>query len=130
MMTNHIHLLLESVDENGSLAYFMKHITQRHTQHIDKYDKRSGTLWEGRFKSSPVFTDRYLLACNRYIEYIELNCVRVGMAKAPEDYPFCYSQGRLLCLDERFYGSPLTKTQDSGAKDGVSNRVKNKPFRI
>lgn len=85
LMTNHIHILLESVEEDGNLALFMKHVTQRHTQYINKYNKRSGTLWEGRFKSSPVSTDFYLLACSRYIE---MNPVRAGMVEEPKDYPF------------------------------------------
>ena len=83
LMTNHIHLLLEAVEESRNLAYFIKHITQRYTQYINKYYKRSGALWEGRFKSSTISTDRYLLACSRYIE---MNCVRAGIVNAPEDY--------------------------------------------
>ncbi len=85
LMPNHIHLLLEPVGEGQNLALFMKHISQRHGQYINKYYKRTGTLWEGRYKSSMVSTDRYLLACSRYIE---LNCVRAGIVKRPEEYDF------------------------------------------
>lgn len=85
LMPNHIHLLLESIKEGEKLAYFMKHITQRHAQYINRYYKRTGTLWEGRFKSSPVSTDHYLQACSRYIE---LNPVRAGLIKTPEEYEY------------------------------------------
>jgi len=96
LMTNHIHLLLESVEESKNLAYFMKHITQRHGQYINRHYKRSGTLWEGRFKSSPISTDHYLLACSRYIE---MNPVRAGIVKLPEDYYFS-SYGAKIGLRE------------------------------
>jgi len=96
LMTNHIHLLLEAVGESRNLAYFMKHITQRQGQYINKKYKRSGTLWAGRFKSSPISTDRYLLACSRYIE---MNPVRAGIAKYPDSYYFS-SYGAKIGLRE------------------------------
>lgn len=43
----------------------------------------SGTLWEGRYKSSPINKDEYLLACCRYVE---LNPVRAAMVDEPEEY--------------------------------------------
>lgn len=63
----------------------MNHISQRHGQYINKYHSRTSTLWEGGYKSSAVSTDRYLLACSRYIE---MNCVRAGIVKGPEEYDF------------------------------------------
>lgn len=83
LMTNHIHLLLEAVENGTNLAKFMKHIIQRHGQYLNKRHDRSGTLWEGRFKSSPIASDRYLLACSRYIE---MNPVRAGIVKDPSDF--------------------------------------------
>lgn len=85
LMPNHVHLLVESVKKERNLADFMKYISQRHGQYINRRYRRTGTLWEGRFKSSPISTDRYLLACSRYIE---MNCVRAGMVKSPEEYKF------------------------------------------
>jgi putative transposase len=85
LMPNHIHLLLEPVGEGQNLALFMKHISQKHGQYINKYYSRTGTLWEGRYKSSAVSTDHYLLTCSRYIE---MNCVRAGIVKRPEEYAF------------------------------------------
>lgn len=85
LMTNHIHLLIESIEDDKNLAYFMKHISQRYGQYINNHYNRSGTLWEGRFKSSPISTDSYLLGCSRYIE---MNPVRAGIVKTPEDYFF------------------------------------------
>lgn len=85
LMTNHIHLLLEPVQEDQNLAKFMKHVTQRYAQYVNKRHQRTGTLWEGRFKSSAISSDYYLLACSRYIE---MNAVRAGIVKLPEQYDF------------------------------------------
>ncbi|MBW2544087.1 MAG: transposase [Deltaproteobacteria bacterium] len=85
LMTNHIHLLLEPIKEDQLLALFIKQITQRYGQYVNKKYQRTGTLWEGRFKSSPISTDHYLLACSRYIE---MNPVRAGIVEKPEDYEY------------------------------------------
>ncbi len=63
-------------DNPESLSLLMKHVAGRQTRHINKLEKRSGSLWEGRFKSSIVSTKEYLSACCRYIE---LNPLRAGM---------------------------------------------------
>jgi putative transposase len=84
-MTNHVHLLLEPTEDSENLAYLMKHISQRYGQYVNKHYKRSGTLWEGRFKSSPISVDCYMLACSRCIE---LNPVRAGIVEEPGDYKF------------------------------------------
>ena len=77
----------------------MKYIAQRHGQYINKHYNRSGTLWEGRFRSSPISSDRYLLACSRYIE---MNPVRAGIVEKPGDYLFS-SYGAKAGLRELTY---------------------------
>ncbi len=83
LMTNHVHLLLNPGESRESLGRFMKFIAGRQTRYANKSGRRSGTLWEGRFKSSPIESDMYLLACCRYIER---NPVRAKMVASPEDY--------------------------------------------
>ena len=61
----------------------MKRLGQRYVQYINRTYKRSGTLWEGRFRSSIIQQDEYLLKCQRYIE---LNPVRAGIVKHPGEY--------------------------------------------
>jgi putative transposase len=61
----------------------MKHLGQRYVQYINRTYKRSGILWEGRFRSSLTQSEDYVLACYRYIE---LNPVRAGMVNQPKDY--------------------------------------------
>lgn len=84
LMTNHVHLLITPA-EACSTALLMKHLGQRYTQYVNRVYRRTGTLWEGRFKSSLVQRDGYLLQCQRYIE---LNPVRAHMVVHPGDYPW------------------------------------------
>ncbi len=82
LMTNHVHLLLTpKYEESASLL--MKHLGQRYVQYINRTYKRSGTLWEGRFRSCLTQSEEYVLACYRYIE---LNPVRAQMVEHPAEY--------------------------------------------
>jgi len=82
LMTNHVHLLL-TPERNDSAALVMKHLGQRYVQYVNRSYRRSGTLWEGRFRSCLTQTEEYVLACYRYIE---LNPVRAAMVRHPRDY--------------------------------------------
>lgn len=91
LMTNHVHLLL-APETIAGLGRLMKRLAGRQTRYHNVLEGRSGTLWESRYKSSPVDTDQYLLACTRYIE---LNPVRAEMVASPEDYPWSSCRARL-----------------------------------
>lgn len=82
LMTNHVHLLLTPSHVN-SAGLMMKHLGQRYVQYVNRTYRRSGTLWEGRFRSCLTQTEDYVLACYRYIE---LNPVRAAMVRHPGDY--------------------------------------------
>lgn len=82
LMTNHVHLLLTARTDTGC-AVLMKRLSQLHTQYVNRNYDRTGSLWEGRFRSSLVQSERYLLACYRYIE---MNPVRAGLCAKPADY--------------------------------------------
>jgi len=82
LMTNHVHLLL-SAERGGAPGELMKALGQRYVQYFNRTYRRSGTLWEGRYRSCLTQAEDYLLACQRYIE---LNPVRAGMAAHPADY--------------------------------------------
>jgi REP-associated tyrosine transposase len=83
LMTNHVHLLVQPGEAIADLGCFMKALAARTTRYFNQLEGRSGTLWESRYKSSPVQTDQYLLACCRYIE---LNPVRARMVDQPGGY--------------------------------------------
>lgn len=83
LMTNHVHLIVDPGEDAGNLSLLMKRLAGRHTRRINRLEHRTGTSWEGRFKCSPIETDRYLLACGRYVD---LNPVRAKMVTKPEEY--------------------------------------------
>ena len=82
LMTNHVHLLVTPAEPGGA-SRMMQAIGRRYVACFNARYRRTGTLWEGRFKSVPVDTEGYVLACYRYIE---LNPVRAGMCTAPGEY--------------------------------------------
>lgn len=82
LMTNHVHLLV-SAEQGGAVGDLMKALGQRYAQYFNKTYRRSGTLWEGRYRSCLTQVETYLLACQRYIE---LNPVRAAMVEHPGDY--------------------------------------------
>ena len=97
LMSNHIHMLLES-HADGALPAFVKHIAQKYAQYVNRAFGRSGTLWEGRYKSSAVASDYYLLACSRYIE---MNPVRARIADDPAQYPWSSFRGKTGLKQDR-----------------------------
>ena len=95
LMTNHIHILA-TPEEKTSISNTMKVVGSRYAQYINKKYKRTGTLWEGRHRSSLVQTEKYFLTCCRYIE---LNPVSANMVKRPEEYRWSSYQTN-ACGDE------------------------------
>ncbi len=81
-MTNHVHLLATPRNENG-ISRMMQCVGRQYVRHFNRSYGRTGTLWEGRFKSSLVDEEGYFLVCQRYIE---LNPVRAGMVGDPAGY--------------------------------------------
>jgi putative transposase len=81
-MTNHVHLLL-TPGTAGACIGLMRDLGQRYVQYFNRRNERSGTLWEGRFRSCIAESARYVLACYRYIES---NPVRAGMVDHPMGY--------------------------------------------
>ncbi len=84
LMTNHVHLLVtpKAVD---ACTVMMRDLGQRYVQYFNRRHDRTGTLWEGRFRSCLVESSRYVLACYRYVE---LNPVRAHLVAAAGDYPW------------------------------------------
>lgn len=82
LMPNHLHLLA-TPPEADTLGRVMQAVGRRYVRWFNDRYARSGTLWEGRYRSTVIEADRYLLACSRYIE---LNPVRAGLAADPVAY--------------------------------------------
>ncbi|MDD5031089.1 MAG: transposase [Rhodoferax sp.] len=84
LMSNHFHLLVTPQSQDG-LPKMMQAVGRNYVRSFNHREQRSGTLWEGRYKSTLIQTDRYLLAC---MAYIDLNPVRAGLVTQPQDYPW------------------------------------------
>lgn len=84
LMTNHVHLLLTPL-EPDAVSGLMQHLGCSYVRTFNKIHGRTGTLWEGRFRSSVIDSERYFLACQRYIEN---NPLRAGMTTSALDYPW------------------------------------------
>ena len=82
LMTNHLHLLL-TPQKDQALPKMMQAVGRSYVQTFNKVHGRTGTLWEGRYRSTLIQTERYLLAC---MAYIDLNPVRAHMVAQPDDY--------------------------------------------
>jgi putative transposase len=82
LMTNHVHLLATPMHER-SFPRTLQSVGRRYVQFFNATYRRTGTLWEGRYRASVVDSEPYLLTCMRYIE---MNPVRAGMVAHPSDY--------------------------------------------
>jgi putative transposase len=84
LMTNHTHLLV-TAGEAHAPARMMQALGSKYVRYFNDRHGRTGTLWEGRYRSSLIDSERYFLQCSRYIE---TNPVRAGMVSSPADYPW------------------------------------------
>jgi REP-associated tyrosine transposase len=82
LMDNHVHLLATAAVHCG-ISRMMQWLGARYTTSFNESQGRTGTLWEGRFYSSSILSERYFLICQRYIE---LNPVRAGLVAGPADF--------------------------------------------
>ncbi len=82
LMTNHVHLLATPATAE-SLPRTMQTLGRRFVRAINARYRRTGTLWEGRYRAAPIDTEDYFIACCRYIE---LNPVRARMVEHPRQY--------------------------------------------
>ena len=84
LMTNHVHLLM-TPERGDGIGKALQSLGRRYVQYFNTTQKRTGTLWEGRYKATLIDSERYLLTCYRYIE---LNPMRANMVEHPRDYPW------------------------------------------
>jgi len=122
-MSNHIHLILEPIEEGGSLSQIMKGINLSYAQYYKKKYNYQGHFWQDRFKNIIISKDNYLLACG---SYVELNPVRAGIVKHPGHYKWSsyrtYAYGDKNKLVD---GHPIYKDLSS---DGKKRRIKYREF--
>jgi putative transposase len=120
LMTNHVHLLV-TPGAPGAASALMQDLGRRYVRVVNEAHSRTGTLWEGRFKSNLVDSERYLMICHRYIE---LNPVRAGIVVDLADYPWSshhhYSRGK---------PSPLISEHEAYLRLGTDANSRQQAFR-
>jgi len=84
LMTNHVHMLVTPL-KHGDISRMMQSLGRKYVRYFNTQYQRTGTLWEGRFKSNIIDSERYLLTVYRYIE---LNPVRAKMVSHASEYPW------------------------------------------
>lgn len=88
LMTNHFHLLA-TPDTLEGIPQMMQSVGRRYVRHYNLRHARTGTLWEGRYKSTLIQAERHLLNC---MVYMDLNPVRAAMVADPADYAWSSHQ--------------------------------------
>lgn len=101
LMTNHVHLLITPNNED-SISKVMQMLGRYYVQYFNCSYKRTGTLWEGRYKASLVDSEAFALTCYRYIE---LNPVRANMVTHPAEYPWSSYRQNALGLEDKLVTS-------------------------
>lgn len=120
LMTNHIHLLLTPKTEQG-ISKTIQMLGRYYVQYFNDTYGRTGTLWEGRYKSTLIDSEQYLLTCYRYIE---LNPVRAQMVMHPSEYP--WSSYRFNAVGK---ANPIIKTHYKYDELGRTAEVRQQSYR-
>ncbi|MFL6571859.1 MAG: transposase [Burkholderiales bacterium] len=116
LMSNHVHLLV-TPSSIGAVAATMQDVGRRYVRLFNQIHGRSGTLWEGRYKSSLIDSERYLLTCHRYIE---LNPVRAGLVNHPLEYAWSSHAHYALGATSSLITRHVLFDQLAGGPDGFS----------
>jgi putative transposase len=120
LMINHVHMLIVPQHEH-SLSKLMQKISLVFTQHINRAQKRTGRLWECRFYSSIVDTDKYLLSVCRYIER---NPIRANIVKTPLEYKWSSAKANTLGYNDNIV-TPVSKINNQNIYSDFINAQEN-----
>ena len=113
LMTNHVHLLVTPHTMDG-ISKMMQMVGRYYVQYFNYCYKRTGTLWEGRYKATLIDSEHYLLTCMRYIE---LNPVRAqNRVKQPADYKWSSYGFNALGIEDQLV-TPRQEYRRLGATD-------------
>ena len=114
LMTNHVHLLL-TPRKAAAVPRLITSLGRRYVQYINRSYRRTGTLWDSRYKASLIHAETYLLACQRYIE---LNPVRAAMVEDPGHYRWTsYRANALGQADSRLTPHALYRSLGPGDRE-------------
>ena len=92
LMENHIHIIVDPGEFPANVGELMKRLAARQTRYVNKMQHRTGSLWDSRYKISPIESDGYLLQCSRYVD---LNPVKAKMCANAEQYRWSSYRAKL-----------------------------------
>ena len=98
-MTNHVHLIVQPGGSRFAIGELMTRLAGRQTRFVNKMERRTGSLWDSRYKISPIRSDEYLLQCCRYVE---LNPVKAKMVESAELYPWSSYAAKIGLVENRW----------------------------
>ena len=113
LMVNHVHLIVTPQAETENISKLMRLLAARQTRYVNKLENRTGTLWEGRFKTSLIDTTTYLLACCRYVD---LNPIRAAIVALPEEYRWSSYRSHIGISDDQLL-EPSSAYRELGKSD-------------
>jgi len=117
LMTNHVHLLC-TPNAEGAISLMMQSLGRQYVRYFNQKYQRSGTLWEGRFRSCLIESEVYLLTVYKYIE---LNPVRAKMVTSPAEYN--WSSYKMNALGYEYnVGTPAELYLQLGATKSARNQ--------
>ena len=103
LMPDHVHILATPANTD-SVSRTVQSIGRNYVQYYNESYASSGTLWESRYRATVIEAKTYLLACS---QYIEMNPVRAGLVKKPQEYRWSsYAHNALARADEMFTDAP------------------------
>lgn len=115
VLPDSVYLILDPGSKPECLGRLMKSVVGRQTAFVNARRERHGTLWQGRYKSSPIQPDGFLLACCRYVELAPL---RAGLVAAPEEYAWSSARERLSAAQQDKQVAAPPAWQKLGATEG------------
>lgn len=124
LMSNHLHLLLYPDAKNG-LINFMKSVSQIYSQHINRKYKRSGKLWENRYKLHLVDPEHEWAVAR----YIELNPVRAMMVKRAIDYPYSSARNNLKGIKDEITNMDIIKENKVAYQNFINEKIEEEEFK-
>ena len=120
LMKNHVHLLVTPGHENG-VSKMMQYLGRSYVLSFNRIHRRTGTLWEGRFRSCCITDDHYLFACYRYIE---MNPVRADIVQTPDEYAWSSYRANALGVT-----NSIVKPSKSWIALGTDDELRRRAYR-
>jgi REP element-mobilizing transposase RayT len=121
LMTNHVHLLV-TFARAADVPKLLMSLGRRYVQYINRSYRRTGTLWDSRYKASVVQADSHLLLCQRYIELNPVRAAMVGRSVAEAFVAMYFFEAACLMQVRAQSGGGKLRHISQGIVDGAQEQ--------